>query len=138
MKLFAASVRREEIDDAALVTAVSRSLANVEEAKARGLVDVYRRSRRGLGLPDSNLDMLDAIGTDARFRVPAMRLALAQRQHQANTYVYLFKATSRRRATGHLAPATPWRCRSSSARSMLPRRTGSPGPDRKSSGFRRT
>ena len=36
------------------------------------------------------MDILDAISSDARFRIPATRLALAHASHQPDTYVYLF------------------------------------------------
>jgi para-nitrobenzyl esterase len=65
VKLFAASTRREPIDDDQLAKSVSIALGNLDDGKSRALIEVYRRSRRERGLPDSNLDMLDAIGSDA-------------------------------------------------------------------------
>ena len=94
VKLFAASQRREPIDDAALAKAVRFTLPKANESDVAGIIDLYRTSRGGRGLPDSNLDLLDAIGTDARFRVPAMRLALSHARRQADTYAYLFTYAS--------------------------------------------
>lgn len=94
VKLFAASIRRDPIDEDQLAKSVSSALGNLEDGKARALVEVYRRSRQGRALPATNLDILDAISSDARFRVPAMRLALAQQEHQSNTYMYLFTHAS--------------------------------------------
>jgi para-nitrobenzyl esterase len=94
VKLFAASIRREPIDDHALLAAVRQSLPKAGEQEAVALIQLYRGSRNHLGLPESNLDILDAIDSDARFRVPATRLALAQREHQPHTYAYLFTYAS--------------------------------------------
>ena len=43
-----------------------------------------------LGLPATNLDLLDAIQGDEMFRIPSIRLAEAQRPHQPRTHMYLF------------------------------------------------
>jgi para-nitrobenzyl esterase len=94
VKLFAATMRREPLEDAALISAVRATLPKASESDAAGLVELHRESRRSRGLPDSNLDMIDAIGTDARFRVPALRLAAAQHEHQPDSYAYLFTYAS--------------------------------------------
>jgi para-nitrobenzyl esterase len=52
---------------------------------AAALVDVYRKDRPGI----SGLDLWTDVGTDAVFRIPAIRLAEAQRAH-APTWMYLF------------------------------------------------
>lgn len=102
VKLFAASVRRDPIDDEELVKSVQAALGGKPENDALALVEVYRASRRARRLPDSNLDILDAISSDARFRINALRLALAQREHQEQTFVYLFtyESPARRGALG--------------------------------------
>jgi len=102
VKLFAATMRRDEIDDDALVRAVDGTLGKPGPEKARAVIGVYRRSRAEKGLPGTNLDMLDAVSSDVRFRVGAGRLALAQQPHQPDTYVYLFTYASpaRRGALG--------------------------------------
>jgi para-nitrobenzyl esterase len=102
VKLFVSMLRRDEPDDAGLVKHVRATLPKATESDARTLVETYRASRRAKGLPDSNLDILDAIDSDARFRIPSLRMALAQREHQPATYAYLFTYASpaRRGALG--------------------------------------
>ena len=94
IKLFAAMTRREPIDDARVVSAVRAVLPKASADDATALVETYRKSRRGRGLPDSNLDIADAVTTDARFRTSSTRLALAHREHQPDTYDYLFTYAS--------------------------------------------
>jgi para-nitrobenzyl esterase len=94
VKLFAATTRRDELDDEQLIRAVDATLGKPGPEKARAVVEVYRRSRTEKGLPDTNLDIVDAVGSDARFRVGATRLALAQQPHQPDTYAYLFTYAS--------------------------------------------
>ncbi len=100
-KLFAATMRREELDEAGLVAGVRATLPRATDADAAAVIAVYRASRTAKGLPATNLDIQDAIDSDARFRVGAMRLALAQAEHQP-AYVYLFTHASpaRRGALG--------------------------------------
>jgi para-nitrobenzyl esterase len=100
VKLFVG--RRDELDQAGLVKAVQASLPRSSESDAAEVVEVYRQSRRTKELPITNLDILDAVHSDVRFRVPSMRLAVNQRQHQPNTYAYLFTYASpaRRGALG--------------------------------------
>jgi len=102
VKLFAASVRRDPLDDAALIDAVGVPLGQKASGQAADLVALYRRSRVARGLPHENLDILDAIDSDLRFRVPAMRMALAQATHQPRTHLYLFTyhSPARRGALG--------------------------------------
>jgi para-nitrobenzyl esterase len=100
-KLFAPP-RREPIDDAALLDAVGATLPKKATAAAKNLIEIYRASRKARGLPTDNLDMLDAIGSDVRFRIPSLRLALAQRAAGGNAFAYLFTHSSpaRRGALG--------------------------------------
>lgn len=93
-KLFAATMRREEIDDAGLARAVGATLPKASAAAIEALVGVYRASRTAKGLPASNLDIVDAVQSDNMMRMNALRFALAQKQHQPNTYVYLFTYSS--------------------------------------------
>ena len=62
---------------------------------------VYRASRQVKNLPHTNLDIIDAVNSDARFRIPSVRLALAQSAHRP-TYMFLFTHASpaRRGALG--------------------------------------
>jgi para-nitrobenzyl esterase len=94
VKLFASTTRRDEPGEAALPSQVRASVPKATESDARALVETYRASRHAKGLPDTNLDILDAIQTDARFRIPALRMALAQHEYQAHTYAYLFTYAS--------------------------------------------
>jgi para-nitrobenzyl esterase len=87
-------MRRDEIDDAALLKAVRASVPGCDEATATRLVSVYRDSRRAKSLPATNLDIVDAVQSDVRFRLPSLRLAEAQAAHQPNTYAYLFTYAS--------------------------------------------
>ncbi len=90
VKLFNATRDRATVSDEQLPQLVRATLPRADDEDAHRLIALYRESRRGLGLPHANVDVLDAIQTDARFRVPAARLALAQRAHQPRAYVYLF------------------------------------------------
>ncbi|ETR77001.1 carboxylesterase [Afipia sp. P52-10] len=94
VKLFDAALPRDPIDDAALIKAVRAVLPRADEAAARDLIGVYRASRRARGLPDGNLDLLDAINSDIRFRIPSLRWALNQRAAGGNARVYLFTHVS--------------------------------------------
>jgi para-nitrobenzyl esterase len=90
VKLFDAALPRDPIDDATLLQRVRATLPKAGESEARELVGVYRASRKARGLPDSNLDMLDAINSDIRFRIPSLRWALNQRAAGGKAWVYLF------------------------------------------------
>jgi para-nitrobenzyl esterase len=90
-KLAAALAARPtpEIDAETLLRRVRRALGQ-HEAHAEALVAVYRRSRSERDLPAGNRDLLSAILTDQRQRLPALRLLAAQRAHDPRTYCYLF------------------------------------------------
>jgi para-nitrobenzyl esterase len=94
IKLFAAMTRRPEIDEATLINGALAALPGAADADARAVVGIFRESRSRRGLPATNLDILDAIQSEARFRAGALRLAEAQRTHQPQTYVYLFTYAS--------------------------------------------
>jgi para-nitrobenzyl esterase len=102
VKLFAAAVRREPLDEAALLKDVRAALPKASEGEASDLIDVYRASRKLRQLPDDNLDILDAIGSDVRFRIGSVRWALDQRAAGGGAWVYLFTHASpaRRGALG--------------------------------------
>ena len=95
VKLFAATVRREEMDDDALLRAVGATLGKPGPEKAREVIGVYRRSR--------------ASGSGRhgwRWRSsPTSR-----------TPTSTCSPTPRRPGGAHWARATRWRCRSCSAR----------------------
>lgn len=89
-KLFAATMRRDQIDDSALAKAVAAAVPKASPEQVASLIETYRASRSSKGVASTNLDIMDAINTDAGFKHNSTRLALAQRQHQPDTYVYLF------------------------------------------------
>ena len=102
VKLFAAAMRREPIDDAALLKDVRAALPKAGEGEAKDLIEVYRASRKVRQLPDDNLDILDAIGSDVRFRIGSVRWAQNQRAAGGKAWLYLFTHASpaRRGALG--------------------------------------
>ena len=102
VKLFAASMRREPIDDAQLVKDVRAALPKASEGDAKDLIEVYRASRKVRQLPDDNLDILDAVGSDVRFRVNSVRWARDQRAAGGKAWLYFFTHASpaRRGALG--------------------------------------
>jgi para-nitrobenzyl esterase len=93
-KLFAATMRREEMDAPTLHRAISANFPGADAATITSLIDTYIESRATKGLPHSNLDILDAIETDQRMRLNAIRLAEAQVAHQPQTFLYLFTYAS--------------------------------------------
>lgn len=94
-KLFNVTVReRPQPDDAALVEALRPSLPGASADRITMLAGTYRTSRESRGLPHANNDILDAVQSDVRFRLPSIRLAEAQRKNQSRTFSYLFTHTS--------------------------------------------
>jgi para-nitrobenzyl esterase len=102
VKLFTAAVRREPIDDAALLKDVRVMLPTAGEGEAKELIEVYRASRKVRQLPDDNRDIRDAIGSDVRFRIGSVRWAHNQRAAGGKAWLYLFTHASpaRRGALG--------------------------------------
>jgi para-nitrobenzyl esterase len=102
VKLFAAAMRREPIDDTALLKDVREVLPKASEGEAKDLIEVYRASRKVRQLPDDNLDILDAINSDIRFRIGSVRWAESQRVAGGKAWLYLFTHVSpaRRGALG--------------------------------------
>ncbi|MEX2032366.1 MAG: carboxylesterase family protein, partial [Dehalococcoidia bacterium] len=102
VKLFNATSRDRSITDDALPGMVKEALPKASTAEAAALVEVYRASRASKGLPVENVDVYDAISTDARFRVNAMNLALSYRTYPQDAFVYLFtwESPARRGAFG--------------------------------------
>lgn len=101
-KLFSAFTERDEIDDEKLASLAAQILPRGASARAAEVASLYRETLGGRGLPCSNLDVLDALQSDSRFRIPAIRLAEAQSAHQPHTYLYLFvqESPARRGALG--------------------------------------
>ncbi|MCK9487753.1 MAG: carboxylesterase family protein [Dehalococcoidia bacterium] len=90
VKLFNATSRDRAIADDALPALVAEALPKASPADVARLVEVYRASRTARSLPASNVDVYDAITSDARFRVNAVRVAEGYRRFPQDAFVYLF------------------------------------------------
>jgi para-nitrobenzyl esterase len=93
---------REPREGEALTDALVPLLPGVAREAIATLAGAYRQSRQALGLPHSGLDILDAVASDVRWRIPSGRLALAQRAAGGQAHLYLFTHASpaRRGALG--------------------------------------
>jgi para-nitrobenzyl esterase len=102
VKLFTAMQQREPLDDGGLERAVAGMFPGATATAIRTAIATVRAGRVARGLPADQLDVLDAIWSEGMFRANALRLALAQREHESRTYVYLFTYASpaRRGALG--------------------------------------
>lgn len=76
--------------------------AGVDREKVLQMIRVYRTSREQMGLAFDNNAILDAIGGDAKFRIPGLRLLETQQKQQPRVYSYLFthESPARRGALG--------------------------------------
>ena len=81
----------ETLDDKGLVAAVTAIIRafGKDEAYARKMIETYKKVRTGM-LPSEPEDLMDAVMTDLRFRIPAIGWAVAQSRHQENVFSYLF------------------------------------------------
>ncbi|MEZ5765008.1 MAG: carboxylesterase/lipase family protein [Xanthobacteraceae bacterium] len=102
IKQFVAMMRREPIDDVELLAQVRATLPKAGASEAQEAIGVYRASRKAHQLPHDNLDILDAVVTDSRFRIPSIRLAQGQCAAGGKAWMYLFTHPSpaRRGALG--------------------------------------
>ena len=100
-KLYVAA-NRDPIDDVELERRVRASIPRRAAERAGEAVAIYRASRLDRGLPSDNLDIIDAVITASRFRLPALRLAEAQQAHQPATFLYQvdWESPARRGALG--------------------------------------
>jgi para-nitrobenzyl esterase len=89
-KLFGAAQPDMAIDEAGVVRHLSNFLP---EEPAKGLVAAYRRARARRGASTRPSELLSAILTDLKFRMPALSVVEAQ-QHYAPAYSYLFNWVS--------------------------------------------
>lgn len=85
---------RPPVDDAELARQVRAVLPSRAADRVDEVIATYRASRAERGLPAGDHDVVDAVATASRFRMPALRLAEAQHAHQAATYVYQFDQES--------------------------------------------
>ncbi len=79
---------RDAIDEAELESQIRANIPRRAAERAGEVAAVYRSSRAERGLPAANVDLVDAVVTASRFRVPAIRLAESQLPHQARTFLY--------------------------------------------------
>lgn len=87
MKFFAiGDPSLRNLDEAGLRARLRRTLG----PEADAAVEAYRAARGARGQPVSAPELWCAIQTDWVFRVPAVRVAEAQRAHSDQTYAYLF------------------------------------------------
>jgi|TARA_Y100000310_G_scaffold330200_1_gene401460 para-nitrobenzyl esterase len=82
--------RLGEIDDDKLLSIVAKTLPPRARADAGAMIETYRVQRAERSEPNDNAEIASAIQTDARFRMPAIRLLEAQREHNRQSYGYLF------------------------------------------------
>jgi len=75
------------LDEAGLVKRCQRLIPpeNVD-----GLIETYRKALARRGVATTPAELFTAIQTDRVFRIPAIRLAEAQRSHNQSAYNYLF------------------------------------------------
>jgi len=81
----------KDFDEAKLlkrVTGLVRVFGHGED-KAEEIIETYRQARQGQ-LPTDPANLLDAISTDYRFRLPALLFAEAQSRNQRKVYSYMF------------------------------------------------
>jgi para-nitrobenzyl esterase len=76
----------DKISEEGSIKGVNRivALAGKDEQVAKEMIEIYK------GIRKTPRDIMDAVSTDYMFRIPSIRLAEAQSDHQKNTYMYLF------------------------------------------------
>lgn len=89
-KLFSAMAPDMIKDDDKLYNMINAMMnfLGQDENMALDLVNIYKARKDLQSKPPS--EVMDAIGTDFLFRIPATRVAEAHHTHQPNTYNYLF------------------------------------------------
>lgn len=93
-KLYVATAGREPLGDDQVEAQIEAMLPRRAKGRGAEVLSVYRRSRTDRGLPAENLDIIDAVATSSRFRLPALRVAEAYLEHQPATFVYQFDYSS--------------------------------------------
>jgi para-nitrobenzyl esterase len=66
------------------------AVPGADDARLESMIDVYRQSRSSRGLPAQDRAIEAAIRSDALWRIPNERFALAYRAAEPRTFVYLF------------------------------------------------
>ncbi len=82
---FFPNTQMDPIDDAALLARVKQA-ARVDDAKAKSLIDVYRKGRPGV----SNIDVALILESDLRFRPGVLAEAELKSAQPAPVYMYYF------------------------------------------------
>jgi para-nitrobenzyl esterase len=86
-RLFTFAVPKHyKLEEDVLHKRIAHRLRLLGRGDAGALIERYRAERPAA----SPWELFDAIETDRQFRLPAIRLAEAQRRHQEHTYCYLF------------------------------------------------
>ncbi len=65
------------------------SMAGVDKNKAETIINTYKKAREGKSSAEIR-EVMNAMLTDSMFRISTIHLLEAQRQHQPNTYNYIF------------------------------------------------
>jgi para-nitrobenzyl esterase len=82
-----------EIDEERLLALVRRHVKGaglLEDISPQESIDLYRAERLARGQSVDPADLYTAMATDWVFRVPSMRTAAAQSEHNSATFAYLF------------------------------------------------
>lgn len=67
-----------------------RRMLNADDAAARDVIEAFRQSRSGYGLPTGSDHIHDGIQSVLRMRLPTARFAAHHASHQPATWHYLF------------------------------------------------
>ncbi len=78
----------KELDEAGALKRLAARVSDPER-NAQRIYDAYRKAREA-GASSEPIEIFTAIETDRVFRIPAIRLAEAQRAHNPRVYKYLF------------------------------------------------
>jgi para-nitrobenzyl esterase len=92
MNLFRIAALREldkPMEDSRALDVIAKGLPQPTE-RLSTLLETYRASREGRGLPHGNRALIGAVQSDQRFRIPSIRFAEAYRARQPRTFMYLF------------------------------------------------
>ncbi len=79
------------LDEAHLLSRFQRMMpAEMPAGYVENLIEAYRKARDRRGAPTTPPELFTAIQTDRVFRIPAIRLAETQQEHNQPAYNYLF------------------------------------------------
>ena len=86
IKLFKDPTQVKPIADETLEKIVGSFKSMFSVAEAKEVIDTYKQSREARGLPQDNVNILDAIISDSMFKMPSIRIA----ESHGQAFVYLF------------------------------------------------